>query len=252
MIRLLRGEDIVGLGSAGLANAEGTQAWLESVGEVVKRDRHSMVALANLDGRFSYCKYYRPKGMLQRLQFRFGGGRAVAAFDSAQALVSAGIEVPSPRACALLEDGMLLVTEAFEEASDLKSLWQAGQSEDRLAQLMAHAGAVLASLHEAGFSHGDAKWSNFLVAGTAMYLVDLEAVLTSAPAASSGVRDIARFTLNAEDMGLAPEHFSAFLDVYAEDRSIPRCDIEVRIQPLLSKLRARHMTKYGARGHPLV
>lgn len=246
-LRLLRGD-----APLALSDSEGTAAWLQREGRVLKQDPYSLVALVELGGELHYAKYYRPKNMIQRLQFRFGGCRGVAAFDNAVALAALGIEVPAPHACALMPDGVLLLTEAIIDGQDLKHLWVEGLKPARLQQLMAHAGAVLATLHEAGYSHGDAKWSNFLVSQSSIYLVDLEAVCPAGPSSGHCVRDVARFTLNAEDMGLAPEYYAAFLEAYAEDRCVPARDIEVRMQPLLDKLRARHLRKYGERGHRLV
>ena len=117
---------------------------------------------------------------------------------------------------------------------------------------MQHAGAALAALHNAGFSHGDCKWSNFLVAGERMYLIDLEAVSSCHKTGEECARDLARFTLNAEDMGLSRLLYNAFLGTYAEAMGILPGDVTSRMAARLSRLRQRHLEKYGQRGHQLV
>jgi tRNA A-37 threonylcarbamoyl transferase component Bud32 len=227
-------------------------AWMEKHTRVVKRDTHSCVGSLSVKGRHCFLKYYRCKSLLQRLQFRLGRGRAVNSFDNARALRASGLEVPEPLACLRVPDGMLLLAEGIEHGADLKSLWLEGQADARLEQLMQHAGAALAALHNAGFSHGDCKWSNFLVAGERMYLIDLEAVSICNKTGQECARDLARFTLNAEDMGLSRPLYDAFLGTYAEAMGILPGDVTSRMAPRLSRLRQRHLEKYGQRGHQLV
>lgn len=225
--------------------------WLEQQ-RVLKRDRHSLVALAPLDGRHCYLKLYQPKHPVQRLLFRCGGGRAPAAFDHALALRSAGIAVPEPLACVRAGGALVLATEGFAGASDLKQRFVDGAAEPALRALMRQAGETLSSLHRAGFAHGDGKWSNFLIVDEAMLLVDLESVQASERFGAATNRDLARFTLNAEDMGLSPELYGAFLESYTEPMGLRPGDARVRMRPVLQRLRQRHLKKYGPRGHPLV
>ena len=235
-----------------LLTAADLLAWMEQHTRVVKRDRHSCVGCLQVGDRYCFLKYYRHKGLVQRLQFWLGRGRGVCSFDNARALRAAGMEVPEPLACLRVPGGMLLLTEGIEHSTDLKSLWVEGQSDVRLEQLMQHAGAALAALHNAGFSHGDCKWSNFLVAGESMYLIDLEAVSICGKTGEGCARDLARFTLNAEDMGLPQPIYDAFLESYAEAMGVLPVDVTSRLVPRLSRLRQRHLKKYGQRGHRLI
>lgn len=146
----------------------------------------------------------------------------------------------------------MLLTEGIGGSTDLKSLWVEGQSEERLGVLMRGAGATLSGWHGAGFTHGDCKWSNFLVADDAIYLVDLEAVNGGSLKGAGVTRDLARFTVNAEDMGLAAEHYRTFLESYSQLLGLQPDDLARRILPRLQLLRRRHLEKYGERGHPLL
>ncbi len=227
-------------------------AWMKAYTKVVKSDDHSLVGLLSVAGRPAYLKFYRSKGLLQRIRFRMGLGRAVAAYDNALALREAGLLAPEPLACLLGSEGVFLLTEGIENSADLKALWVDGQSNDRLTQLMIGAGTTLAGLHAAGFSHGDCKWSNFLVSGQQIYLIDLEAVGASAPAGDGCTRDLARFTVNAEDMGLERALFQHFLGAYTSTLGASADEISDRIGPRVLSLRQRHEKKYGQRGHHLV
>ncbi len=219
--------------------------WLEREGQVLKADRHSCVALATLQGQCCYLKYYAPKSPLQSLFFRLGIGRGVKAYDNAVTLAAAGIAVPEARACLLVPGGMLLATAGMSGGSDLKALWQR-QPEPSLLSL---AGELLARLHRAGFTHGDCKWSNFFCCDDRLYLVDLEAVAGFSEGRQG--RDLARFTVNAEDLGVAPEAFAAFMHAYCDGAGAVERDVAALMRPELERLRERHRKRYGRRGAPL-
>lgn len=223
--------------------------WMASDCRIVKRDSHSLVALAELQQQLCYLKLYRPKSPLQRLAFRLGHGRAVAAFDHALLLSARDIAVPTPLACLRVDDGLLLVTEGLAGASDLKSYWQAS---DSLLPLLPAAAESLALLHRTGFAHGDCKWSNLLWHDHRIYLVDLEAVTACAPASAAQWRDLARFTVNAEDMGLPKADYDNFLSPYCRHMGIERELVLASMQAPLTRLRRRHESKYGERGARLV
>ena len=240
-----------------LLDALGTQGgnaarWMERETRIIKSDRHSQAGLLQLQGQPCHLKYYRPKGALQKLQFRLGKGRGVASFDNALRLKEAGLAVPEPLACVLAGGGILLLTQGIEQGRDLKSLWTEGQSGEQLQSLFERAAVTLASLHDAGFSHGDSKWSNFLVAADKIYLVDLEAVSRSRLEGPGCTRDLARFTVNAEDMGLAAGHYRTFLQRYTDELGLSADSVIQRIRPDVEALRRRHRDKYGERGHPLI
>lgn len=253
MSRILRGQHWSELLLEALGDErEPVSLWMEHNTRIVKSDRYSQVGLLQLQGQPCHLKYYQPKGVLQKLQFRLGGGRGVASFDNAQRLKAAGLTVPDPLGCVLAGGGILLLTEAIEQGRDLKSLCAGELPDHELQSLFERAALTLAAWHQAGFSHGDSKWSNFLVAPGAIYMVDLEAVGKDKLEGSGCTRDLARFTVNAEDMGLAPEHYQSFLARYCAELSLSPESVVRRIGPGVDTLRRRHREKYGERGHRLV
>lgn len=114
---------------------------------------------------------------------------------------------------------------------------------------MRAAASILASLHNAGFSHGDCKWSNFLWLGDEFYLVDLEAV---SRCGKKQHVDLARFIMNAEDLAIPGELFGVFLSHYFDAVENTREQQVPKILPVLKRLRARHELQYGSRGHKLL
>ncbi len=253
MTQVLRGRDWARALQVALGDdATDPVAWMSANAEVIKRDAHSQVGLLTLNERPCYLKYYRSKRAAQDLLLRFGRGRGVASFDNALALRRAGLDVPEPLACLRTQQGLLLLTEAIPGATDLKQLWLSGPDSDRLKTMMTTAGETLAGWHGRGFTHGDCKWSNFLVLGERQLLVDLEGVGRGSPNSQGARRDLARFVVNAEDMGLPAPPFQAFLERYAAVLGIRAADLPQRIRPRLEALRRRHLARYGERGERLL
>jgi len=225
---------------------------MEQHTRILKSDSFSRVGLLELEGESCYLKFYRQKSIGQQLLFRMGRARAVQAFDAAEKLAAMGIAVPQPRACVLVPGGVLLLTEGLRGSRDLKALWQAQSFPGNPAALLETTGRTLAALHRAGFAHGDCKWSNLLLSGDRIYLVDLEAVEEVTTGGRKQARDLARFTVNAEDLGIGEGHYDHFMDAYCKELDIPRETVVDRMMPNLRQLRARHRDKYGERGGTLL
>lgn len=244
-----RGEELAA--ALGPDRAADTWSWLQDDCQVLKRDRHSLVALGQVAGERCYFKYYRHKSPLHAALVSLGQGRALRAYDRAQILAAAELPVAEPLACLRVAGGLLLITVALA-GSDLKALWQERPSIVIEGELMASAGELLALLHRAGFAHGDCKWSNLLWDGKSFYLLDLEGVRKAAPGSSRQARDLARFTVNAEDMGMREEYFHRFLATYASICGLPEKELVQRMLPHVKTLRRRHLARYGHRGGQLL
>ncbi|MEH6580566.1 MAG: lipopolysaccharide kinase InaA family protein [Halioglobus sp.] len=236
-----------------LAASTDVPTWMKKHTTVLKQDTYSQVGLLDLDGRLCYLKYYAAKSSLQRLFLGLGYGRGVKSFDAARALSAAGISVPEPLACLAISGGVLLLTEGVTASTDLKSYWTQHAGDNTVQEdLACKAGLLMADLHRAGFAHGDFKWSNLLLSRGAFYLVDLEAVGRAKVGDGKTARDIARFTLNAEDMAMQAPAFELFLVSYQRRSGLSRPDLLKGVGPILRQLRARHVAKYGERGHCLL
>jgi len=232
-------------------SARDAAAWLREHDGVIKDDKHSLVAIAQLQGKPYFFKHYRNKSALHAILLRCQWSRGIRAFDHALALADQGFSVPNPLACLRVPGGLLLVTE-FLLGQDLKTLWQQNPALVAELDLLAKCGALLASLHRAGYSHGDCKWSNVLWSETRLYFLDLEAVARSAPGGTGQTQDLARFTVNAEDFGVDMASYRQFLAAYCGGMAVSETVIIDQIMPRLRKLRGRHQRKYGERGAPLL
>ncbi|MEM1111971.1 MAG: lipopolysaccharide kinase InaA family protein [Pseudomonadota bacterium] len=251
-LKIWRGEDWLRERGAALAPVLADPvSWLEQ-GRQIKVDSHSRVGLAEIGGDFCYIKYYGDKSVLQGLGNRLRGGRALAAWDAGQRLFQAGLPVARPLLCLHLQHAQLLVTQGFKDARDLKSLWLGEAESTQRADWLRQCAELLGALHNHGFSHGDGKWSNLLFAGGGLRLVDLEAARGPGASASSQARDLARFVLNAEELGVARVDYDDFMSAYAGRRGIHRRLLEDGLMPALEKLRTRHRQRYGDRGDRLL
>jgi len=251
--RVIRGEHWAQALLAKLVDADrDTSAWMDVHTHLLKRDPYSQVGLLQLAGRPCCLKLYRCKSSLQSLQFALGRGRAVNSFDGGHSLRAAGVAVPEALALLRVPGGMLLLCSAIEQAENLQVLWPRVDSCATREQILDRAAQLLARLHSAGFAHGDCKWSNWLWAQGQLYLVDLDAVRQAAAGDRRQARDLARFTLNAEELSLQPALYDLFLEGYLSAMGLSR---EVLMPPMLvelQRLRQRHLQHYGEPGQRLV
>ena len=251
--RVLRGQAWAHVLCSAIGPAgEDIGGWLSEHTQVLKQDEHSQVGLLQLAGELCYLKLYRPRSTLQQLRFRLGRGRAVQNFDSTAALRTAAVPVPEARACLLAPGGMLLLAQGIAQASDVHTLLQRGCPGEMQENILRQAAHALARLHQQGFAHGDCKWSNMLWAQEKFYLVDLDAVVAARVGSARQARDLARFTLNAEEQALQPSVYEKFLQEYLQLMSLSRQDLMRAMLPPLQKLRLRHQLRYGNRGQRLV
>ena len=229
-----------------------TASWMEQRTRLLKSDTYSRVGLLELRGQACLLKLYLVKSPWQRLAFRLGYSRALRSFDMALALAGLGLPVPAPRACVQVEQGMLLLTQGIPDGRDLRALWLEPPEPARAELLMRGAADTLAALHRAGFAHGDGKWSNLLWCGERFLLVDLDAArqVKASPAAGlplppRQLRDLARFTVDAEELGATPQQYEVFLQRYAQRMSCAREDLLNAIEEPANTIRRRHARKYG-------
>lgn len=230
-------------------------AWAKQELKIIKSTASSLVGLVEIDSQSCYLKFYLSKSPWQSLWFRLGLGRGSRSFKMANELLHCGILVPRPLSCALVPRGMILLTEAISDATDMQTMWERGliDTEGQAAYSCWHtAGKCLAELHNAGFVHGDFKWSNLIYYQETFYLVDLEAVAIVGPKNKKRYRDLARFILNAEDMG-APRHcYESFMSAYLDASGQVEQNVVAETMPFLSAMRSHHIQKYGPRGHALM
>lgn len=226
--------------------------WMEQHTQLLKCDRYSTVGLLEIRAQSCFLKLYFAKSPLQQFGYRLGIGRGIRSFDAADAMLSAGLRVSAPLACLLVPGGLALLTETIAQARDLKALRRSSAWATEAASFMASAAEALAALHRAGFAHGDCKWSNLLWNGNTFYAVDLEGVREVGfdrgavlPPRPRQLRDLARFTIDAEELGATQAQYDIFITAYAAATNSPRHLLARGIQSAAEPIRRRHFRKYG-------
>lgn len=225
--------------------------WLGRHSTLVKNDAYSMAGLLELEGKPCFVKLYRHKSLLRKWLPPPGGRRAVRSFMTSQVLADSAVPVPAALACLMIPEGLLLLTESIVQGTSLGQLWHQAHSPQESGSWMRAAGDILAALHQSGFVHGDCKWSNLLWSDDHFYLVDLDAA-RKATWRVHYARDIARFTLNAEEQGVEPDQYEQFLSSYLQSTGGSREALVTGVMPYLKTFRERHRVRYGDCGSPLL
>ncbi len=169
-------------------------------------------------------------------------------FIAAELTATIGWATPANIALYKLPEGdLLLFSEYFpwKNLGDYHQHIQALGDHDRRALLSRMAGFVYA-VHGAGYSHGDMKWANILVAENLadFLLIDLDNLSrVSADVSRKKMKDVARFCRDSYRLGLSPRDVDIFLQEYARLSSIPYQDLLRRAEPFERKLAARHAKK---------
>jgi tRNA A-37 threonylcarbamoyl transferase component Bud32 len=169
--------------------------------------RNTEVARAEWKGFNVYIKRYRQKNLAQTVKDMFRLSRARRAFEYSFILNEHGIATPAPiavgevRAGRQLKESFLITKEVpntrtfFEHRALVKSRVQTRV-------LMRALARTLAKLHDAGFSHSDANFSNWLITGAPfsqpnLVAIDLDGVrkvrFVSAKAAAKDLYRLVRY-----------------------------------------------------------
>lgn len=141
--------------------------------------------IPELPGRGLIIKRYEPRNLWQNVKDFARRGRAQRTFACAFSLQKAGIATPAPIAVAERRCCRWLIESYFmsEEIPEARTVWEHRKdSEPGRRHILARAlGRTLARVHDAGFSHSDPNFSNFLVRGklsasTELVAIDLDGI----------------------------------------------------------------------------
>lgn len=228
------------------------RAWMEAHTRILKEDTYGLVSL--LDAHDAQCvlKFYGFRSRMHALAYSIGRGRALHSHRASLALRRAGISVPEPLGVLRVAGGMLLLSEAIPGRGNLLQVWNEGPSPVEAGQIMQVAGHTLGHLHSSGYAHGDCKWNNILWDGQGISLVDLDAVAKAKRHCPSQARDVARFTVHAELMGVGSERYDRFLESYLQVMGSSRQKVVEAMVPFVYSIRAKYLARYGPHGQRLV
>ena len=153
------------------ANDIGFRSWsstldLVKTGELLSDSRLNSLSWVQSGGATYYVKQYRRRG--RHLRRFVGRSRARAEWENLKIFQGLGVRTARPVAFGEDNDGRgIVVTEAVVDAVDLATLARNAPVvlNGRAFQMSvgAELADVAATLHGAGFAHGDLKWRNILV-----------------------------------------------------------------------------------------
>ena len=221
------------------------------VPERVLRDGAKLGAMiCRQAGASWFVKRYSYSG-LRRLAARLGRERARRNYVISMAWQAAGIPVPQPLAC-LVAPGTAtswFVCEALDGAIDMHELTRHGQPEaDAVQRQILFTGLqLLARVHQAGWSHGDAKWANFILSADyqQIWLVDLDAARRCKLGSRRQARDLARFCLNAREAGFDTGLIQQALQDYLSRTGSDSDRFLAWVDHYHDKVMRRHQTSSG-------
>lgn len=194
-------------------------SWPPTPDQLLRDNSKLQAFLWQRQGQSLFVKCFRYQG-LRRLAARFGRERGLAGFCAATKLRAVGIS--TPEALALVRDQgckrSWLLTQLLDGAANCHQLAEQGLPADAKQQLFQAGLTLLIQLHQTGFSHGDFKWANLMWQAEAqkLWLIDLDGVKASRSGSKSQLRDLARFLLNAEEVGVAASTRDAAFQSYCK------------------------------------
>ena len=227
-------------------------AWMATHTRILKEDTYGLVSVLDAHDAQGVLKLYGFRSRMHALGYTFGRGRALHSHKAANILRREGISVPEPMGVLRVPEGMLLLSEAIPGQGNLLQVWHAEPSADEAARILQVAGHTLGHLHTTGFAHGDCKWNNFLWDGQGISLVDLDAVTKSELLSPRQARDVARFTVNAESIGVVAPLYNQFLESYLQVIGSTRQQVVEAMVPFVYSIRAKYLARYGPHGQRLV
>ena len=229
-----------------------TVQWLQQNTTVLKSDGSNLVSSLVLDDRHCCIKFYPQKTRLKKLLTRLQIGRPIQSYKAARALRRRGLSAPQPFGCLLVPEGVLLLAELVPCEGNLEDVFLSQPAEERVQLMLQVAGKSISQLHRSGYAHGDCKWANLLWDGHGLHFVDLDGVSRASVNSGKQSRDLARFTLSAEELEIGAPLYDCFLESYLQGSEDSRRELVERMAPFLYTLRARHLGRYGPRGQRLI
>jgi tRNA A-37 threonylcarbamoyl transferase component Bud32 len=252
-IRIIRGDFWANLLMQELSlSTVGAAEWMEENTHIVKSDQDSMSGLLRLDGAVCFLKLYRFSSILRHWLTGMGVGRPLRNFSATRDLDAQGLAVPRPLACLLVPQGMLLLREGLPGGGNLSEMWRPDAASEVGMRMMRAAGETLATLHVAGYAHGDCRWDNLFWDGQRVYLLNLDMAQKSDFGSKDQAHDLASFTASAEIFGIGSAAYDQFLATYLDSTRGNRREVQERMLPSLMHFRDSMLSEQGPKGQRLV
>jgi tRNA A-37 threonylcarbamoyl transferase component Bud32 len=231
----------------------GLERWVNKHTETLEEKSYVLNTSYMMRDMPTYLQFYRRSTPLHLLLYVARRGRPLRLFKTAVLFSANGVPVPRPLACLVVGRGVLVLSEGHYGGGNYCDLWEASPSQEEAQRMMHGAGQTIGAAHVAGFTHGACQWSNLFWSEETCYLMDLDGARKRRIMADYfKARDLARFTVSAEEAGVRPEILDKFLESYILVTQESREALVVRMRPHLDKLHSRHFEKYGIAAQPLI
>lgn len=203
-----------------------------------------------------FAKEFHYKNFFHSFKPLFRKHRVQILWRNSWYLVQREVNVPTPTGYLFRQVGLscrnaYFFSEALKGCKDLGTLARnLEELEKRLDQggLIETLAMMVASLHDSRMLHGDLKWSNIMVhqKENKTWIIDLDAakICRVNPGPTRFARDVARFVLNCQEVGIHESIIERFLDTYASYRKLTRASFDKPVTSVLKKLREKHQKKY--------
>lgn len=233
-----------------VTHCDDIDAYLDEM-ERIKTDKARNILLARLPGGSSVlCKVYKERGWLARLKCCVRQSRARQGHHKTRLLLQLGYK--TPRSLGYLVRGKLArqctsihFCEFYRDAETLdKKLADRQHYPFDSNALLEQLARLFAQLHGDGYVHGDAKLTNILLVGEAVYLIDLDG-FKSASRQWTPARDIARLLVGLSEQGCSQSEMAWLFNCYCEEAGLGQTNFKSQLVPLISKFQRKHQQKYG-------
>jgi 3-deoxy-D-manno-octulosonic acid kinase len=225
---------------------------VDSAVKVVKESRIKRTVRTALAPWGDVCIHDHNYVVKKQLLSPFRPSRGKKVWKHSLSLLKKNFPITKPLLYLELKNGpftkrTFLVTK-WEESTNLGKAAMEKDSicDDLLAQLLREAARLVANLHNAGFVHGDLKWSNFLwlpLKTNRIVLTDLDHIERSGSGRKQG-RDLARFILSAIEFQMGDEFAESLANHYFMRRRIYPPGLEKSLEKHINRKQKKYETRY--------
>jgi hypothetical protein len=214
-------------------------------------------AAGQADREEIYVKEFFYKNFFHSCKPLLGMHRAQILWRNSMCLVQSGVCIPKPFGYLLQQSGFscrgaYFFSEALTGCIDLSTLaFERAELDRRLGdgKLIESVATMVALLHDNGVIHGDLKWSNIMVheQKNEVWFIDLDSFKRRIfnPGMNFYLQDVARFVVNAQEVGIDESIVDRFLATYARRRKLARNCMDELIARRARVVKIKRQKKYG-------
>lgn len=228
--------------------------WFDAGKNYLKGDKNITIKLLHSHGLDVVVKRFTSKNFLYRLKVWTRQERVFRLWEMSHYFKAMGVPVAHPMGYALEGQGIWRTVSYFysqylEEKSDLKNLSQTMRDFPEWLEnkkIITRFAAILATLHNNGFCHGDTKWKNIMADHETgvLCLIDLDGASSARlPLGRAMSKDVSRFMVEMIEYPLPTHHIEEFLNQYCKKRNLKENLVRRKTEPIIQKILKRHQKK---------